>query len=241
VLFNCATIPQNLLESELFGYVKGAFTDAQETRKGIIEEAISGILFFDEISELPVNLQSKILRLIENKEYKKVGDSKIKKCSCRFIFATNKDIKKLILNNKFIPDLYYRISVICIKISPLRERKEDIIPLVKYFLDKENSKLNLNKKIDKLAINKLLSYQYPGNIRELENIIKRAIVISEDVIQNKHIVFDSFYNIPSNKNRYINKINELLSKGKSKTYIAKELGISRQWLYHLLKTYNYYL
>jgi transcriptional regulator with GAF, ATPase, and Fis domain len=112
VLFNCATIPQNLLESELFGYVKGAFTDAQETRKGIIEEATSGILFFDEISELPVNLQSKILRLIENKEYKKVGDYKIKKCSCRFIFATNKDIKKLILNNKFIPDLYYRISVI---------------------------------------------------------------------------------------------------------------------------------
>ncbi|MBR0598397.1 sigma-54 interaction domain-containing protein [Sinanaerobacter chloroacetimidivorans] len=177
---NCAAIPDNLLESELFGYEKGSFTGAgQDGKIGLIELAQGGTLMLDEISEIPLNLQAKILKVIQDKTITRVGGTREIKVDFRLIAASNRDMEELTAQNKFRQDLYYRLNVITIHIPPLKDRKEDIIPLVSYFIDKFNKKYSLEKSLHPQTMDKLLEYNWPGNVRELENILERVMLTSE--------------------------------------------------------------
>lgn len=194
VALNCAAIPHNLLESELFGYKQGAFTDAHADKKGLVEVANNGTMFLDEISELPIQLQPKLLRLIENSEYMPVGDVKVHKADVRFIAATNVDLTKRIKENCFREDLYYRINVIAIQVPPLRERKDDIPVLAEHFLFKYSNQLRKNVTgFTDRARNLLHNYQWPGNVRELENVIQAAVALTS----NEMIDEDDFQLIQS--------------------------------------------
>ncbi|WP_051188572.1 sigma-54 interaction domain-containing protein [Proteocatella sphenisci] len=178
VKINCSAIPETLLESELFGYEKGAFTGAQNKEKlGLFEIADNGTLLLDEIGELPMHLQSKLLRVIQEKELRRVGGEKTRKIDVRIIAATNQDLKQLIKTGKFREDLYYRLNVIPLVIPPLRERKEDISVLVDFFADRFNKKHSKSKFIDRYAVDSMMEYDWPGNVRELENIIERLMII----------------------------------------------------------------
>jgi PAS domain S-box-containing protein len=180
---NCAAIPDNLLESELFGYEPGAFTGAHKKgRLGAFELANGGTLFLDEIAELPVNLQSKLLRVIQKKEITKLGGNLPVKVDVRIITATNRDLWEMALNNTFRKDLYYRLNIVPITISPLRDRKEEIPDLVSHFTRVFNKKYGFNKRFDERSIHEMMSYDWPGNVRELENVIERSIVTSPDDI-----------------------------------------------------------
>lgn len=176
---NCSSIPESLLESELFGYEAGAFTHASTNgKKGIFELANGGTLLLDEIGELPLHLQSKFLRVIQDSEFYRVGGTTPIKVDIRIIAATNRDLEEMAKDGSFREDLYYRLSVINIKIPPLDERKEDIPLLVRYFIRMFNSKYNLNKEISFDALRYLAEQDYPGNVRELKNIIERTILLS---------------------------------------------------------------
>lgn len=178
---NCGAIPENLIESELFGYEKGAFTGASDKGKaGLFEIANGGTIFLDEIGELPYTSQAKLLRVIQESEVMRVGGLEYIPINVRVIAATNKDMKQSIENGEFRSDLYYRLSVFSLKIPPLRERRDDIIPLQDHFIAKYNKKYHKEKKLMNSALNMLLRYDWPGNIRELENIIERVVVISKD-------------------------------------------------------------
>jgi transcriptional regulator with GAF, ATPase, and Fis domain len=177
---NCASIPENLIESELFGHEKGAFTGAVEKRIGRFELANGGTIFLDEIGELPLNLQPKLLNILQQGEFERIGSSKTIKTDVRIIAATNKVLKNEIYKGRFRNDLYYRLNVFPISVAPLRERKSDIVPLaenfVKIYSEKFNKQVNT---ISKKSLNLLLEYSWPGNIRELENVIERAVITSE--------------------------------------------------------------
>jgi two-component system response regulator AtoC len=180
VAINCGAIPENLLESELFGYVKGAFTDANQNKKGLFEEANGGTLLLDEIGELPSNLQVKLLRTLQEGEVRKVGDTKQIKLDVRIIAATSKNLGQEVRSNSFREDLFYRLNVIQIDLPPLRERREDIPLLINHFLNRYNEKHHLKaKNISSAALNILVEYDWQGNIRELENAIERAVILSE--------------------------------------------------------------
>jgi PAS domain S-box-containing protein len=185
VKVNCASIPENLIESELFGHEKGAFTGAIEKRIGRFELADGGTIFLDEIGELPMNLQPKLLHVLQQGEFERLGSSKTKKTNVRVIAATNKVIEDEIKKGNFRNDLYYRLNVFPITVIPLRERKADIVPLVehyvKFYSEKLNKKINA---IPKAALKRLTEYSWPGNVRELENIIERAIITSRNNILN---------------------------------------------------------
>ncbi|MEQ2128860.1 sigma 54-interacting transcriptional regulator [Caldanaerobacter subterraneus KAk] len=177
---NCAAIPVTLLESELFGHERGAFTGAVTQKIGKFELADGGTVFLDEIGEIPPEIQVKLLRVIQEKEFERVGGIKTIKVDVRIIAATNKDLEKAIKEGTFREDLYYRLNVIPIMLPPLRERRGDIPLLVEHFIEKLNKKLNKNiKGITKKAMQALIHYDWPGNIRELENIIERCITLSE--------------------------------------------------------------
>ena len=181
VAINMSAIPENLIESELFGYVKGAFTDATTDKKGLFELANGGTLFLDEIAEMPYHLQAKLLRVLQEKEFYPLGSTKPIKIDVRIISATNQNIEKLIKENKFREDLYYRLSTIPIKIPPLRERKNDILPITQHILENAINEFGVEEKyLSKEAKEALLNYDWPGNIRELINVIKRAVILSED-------------------------------------------------------------
>lgn len=180
VTVNCGAIPVNLMESELFGYEEGAFTGASKKgKKGLIEKASNGTIFFDEITEIPLNVQVKLLDFIQNGKIRRVGATKEKNVSTRIIAATNKNIEKLVSEGKFREDLYYRLNVIPIEIPPLRQRKNDIPELIDYFLEKKCKTLGLNKEIATETYQFLADYDWPGNVRELENLIERIIVTAE--------------------------------------------------------------
>lgn len=181
VEINCAAIPESLLESELFGYEKGAFTGASEKgKKGQIEMADGGTLFLDEISELSMNLQSKLLKVIQDKSIMRIGGTTTKKVDFRLITATNKNLEALVREGGFRADLYYRLNVIPINVPALRDRKEDILPLARIFLNRFNQKYGEHKFFSKRLMDYLVGYHWPGNVRELENTIERLVLTVED-------------------------------------------------------------
>lgn len=179
VSINCGGIPENLLESELFGHAKGAFTDAHRARKGLFEEANGGTLFLDEIAELPLSLQVKLLRAIQEEEIRPLGDSRPVKLDVRIVAATAKNLKDEVAAGKFREDLYYRINVLPIMVPALRERKEDIPLLVDHFLKKYNQRMALQvERLEPDCLQVLLGYDWPGNVRELENVIERTMALA---------------------------------------------------------------
>jgi DNA-binding NtrC family response regulator len=181
ISLSCGTLTDSLIENELFGHEKGAFTDAKFLKKGKIELADGGTLFLDEIGDISLKTQVDLLRVLQEKEIRRVGGTEIIKVDVRFIAATNSDLKKLVETDKFREDLYYRLNVINISLPPLRERKEDIPLLCSHFLKKFN--IEMKKDVDRIseeAMGILMAYEWPGNIRELENTIERAIVVSKE-------------------------------------------------------------
>ena len=190
IAINMSAIPENLIESELFGYIKGAFTDATADKKGLFELANGGTLFLDEIAEMPYHLQAKLLRVLQEKEFYPLGSTKPIKIDVRIISATNQNIEKLIKDNKFREDLYYRLSTIPIYIPPLRERKNDILPIAENILKNAIKEFGVEEKfLSQDAKETLLEYSWPGNIRELINVIKRAVILSENKEIKKEDLF----------------------------------------------------
>lgn len=179
VAVDCGGFSPELLKSELFGHIKGSFTGAVSTKKGLLEIANEGTIFFDEIANMDLEIQSKVLRMLQEREFTPLGGTEPRKVNVRVISATNKDLKKLIEKEKFREDLFYRIYVVPIHIPPLRERKEDISPLVYYFLEKYSPGKKEHPAISSDALKKLIDYDWPGNIRQLENKIQRALILSE--------------------------------------------------------------
>ena len=180
VVVNCASIPRELLESELFGHEKGSFTGAHQRKIGKFELAKGGTLFLDEIGEMEMSLQAKILRVIQEKEFERVGGNDVIKTDVRIISATNKDLKKAVINSQFREDLYYRLNSFPIFIPPLRERKNDIFVLTEHFIKKANEKLKRNVKgISKRALKLFYDYDWPGNVRELENTVERCVILTD--------------------------------------------------------------
>ncbi|MGQ9819111.1 MAG: sigma-54-dependent transcriptional regulator [Candidatus Kapaibacteriales bacterium] len=193
VVINCAALPESLFESEFFGYEKGAFTGAEKQRIGRFEEANHGTLFIDEVGDIPLSIQVKLLRTVQFGEVQKIGSNKIFKADVRIITATNKNLQQMIKEGKFREDLFYRLNVVTLNLPPLRQRKEDIVPLTTYFLQRYSKIYNLPlKKISREAMQKLMYHDYPGNIRELENIIQRALILSRsEIISDKDIQIDT--------------------------------------------------
>jgi len=186
---NCASLPEELLESELFGHEKGAFTDAKVQKIGLLELANKGTLFLDEIGEMSLTIQVKLLRVLEKMSFRRVGGTKDIKVSVRIISATNRDLEMAVQNKNFREDLYYRLKVIPIHIPPIRERKEDIYLLMKHFLNQYNKQFNKNfQEIEDEAYEIILEYPWPGNIRELKNMIERIVLLEDDtVLRPKHL------------------------------------------------------
>jgi two-component system response regulator PilR (NtrC family) len=178
VTINCGGIPENLLESELFGHKKGSFTGALANKIGLFEAASGGTIFLDEISDLPLLLQVKLLRVVQDKVFTPIGETKEINVDARIISATNQDLEQNVIERKFREDLYYRLNVIQIRIPPLRERKMDIPLLAQYFLDKYSRGMEKEiQQISSYALDTLQNYHFPGNVRELENIIERSVAL----------------------------------------------------------------
>lgn len=186
---NCASIPSELMEAELFGYEKGSFTGASDKGKiGLIELASGGTLFLDEIGELPMRMQAKLLQVLHENQYFKVGGREVQQVNCRIIAATNRSLPEMVENGEFREDLYYRLNVFEIEIPPLRERSEEIIPLVNHFLNKYNNKYKASHSISQQCLDAMVQYPWPGNVRELENTVERLVVIVPDtVIDEEHL------------------------------------------------------
>ena len=252
---NCAAMPENLLESELFGYESGAFTGAQPGGKiGLFEATTGGTLFLDEIGEMSLALQSKLLRVLENREIRRVGGVENIPVDVRIICATNKDLEELVKEKKFREDLYYRLSVFTIKLPPLCERKEDIIPIAELFLRELNAKYGENKVLSDITVQTMLDYYWPGNIRELRNVIERIFVVSpgneliftpiptaeygeiDDEGRPRGLVLKEFSGLKEFMNyaedEYIKKIMKECDGSVGKT--AEKLGIHRSVLYRKL-------
>ncbi|HBE9107161.1 TPA: sigma 54-interacting transcriptional regulator [Clostridioides difficile] len=227
ITINCATISPQLLESELFGYTSGAFTGASTKGKvGLVELANGGTLFLDEIGDIPQNLQAKFLQLIQDRTFTPVGSLKNKKVDIRIISATNADLVSKVKEKKFREDLYYRLNVIEIKLPPLRERRDNLVEIIKYYFNRYSSDFNLNKTISKEAMDAIANYGFPGNIRELQNIIQKILLTCTD----NHITIDDLPNIltknihiTNNGNKtHISQINKVIvSDSKSTNYKNK--------------------
>jgi Nif-specific regulatory protein len=174
---NCAALPDNLLESELFGYEKGAFTGATESKSGRVEEAAGGTIFLDEIGELSTTLQAKLLRFLQDREFERLGSTKTREVDVRIITATNRDLEEAVRDGLFREDLYYRLNVFPIRVPPVRERREDVDPLVKFFTKKVSAEYGWELHFHPDAMNALLAHDWPGNVREIENLIERLAII----------------------------------------------------------------
>lgn len=251
ITINCSTISPNLLESELFGYEGGAFTGANSKGKiGLVELANEGTLFLDEIGDIPKELQSKFLQLIQDKTFTSVGGVKTKKVDIRFISATNVDLINSINQKKFREDLYYRINVVELKIPPLRDRKEDLLELIFHFFKKYSNIFNLDKNMSTEVINILLNYNYPGNMRELENIIQNILVTSSsDYIELHHLPKSVLPHVDFVKDEENNSLDNLMEnyekllickyyKNNPSSYkLAKALNISQSKASRLIRKY----
>ena len=244
---NCATLTEELLASELFGHEKGSFTGAVKTKQGLVEIADTGTLFLDEIAEMAPNLQAKLLKVIEEGEFYRVGGTRPIRVDVRFLAATNQNVRTAISEGRFREDLYYRLNIMEISIPPLRDRREDVQPLCAYFLEKHLPKAH--KKITgftKEAMQVLMHYSFPGNVRELENIIERAIILEKGplitpeslpqtikMFQIETIEPDRVKTIEELNKDYAEKVLDMLGGNKSKA--AEVLGISRTSLWRILK------
>lgn len=255
VKINCAAIPETLFESELFGHEKGAFTGATETKKGKLELAHQGTIFLDEIGEMPLALQAKLLRVIEELKVYRLGGKEPVNVNVRFLYATCKNLKELVRAGKFREDLYYRINVVPITIPPLRERKEDIPALIEHFLEIFSKKYNKSPlQISSKAYEALLSYDYPGNVRELKHAIERGVILSSGgIMELKNLPEEISSLVKSDesscemnltlkecvenfeKNLIIKTLKE---SGWRKSEAAKRLGICRKTLWEKIKAYD---
>ncbi|WP_018615367.1 sigma-54-dependent transcriptional regulator [Segetibacter koreensis] len=247
VALNCSAFTKELLESELFGHKAGAFTGAVKDKKGLMEEANEGTLFLDEIGEMPVDLQSKLLRVLETGEFIKVGDTKSTKVSVRIIAATNKNLQEEVKEGRFREDFYYRLNVFSITLPPLRERKEDILLLAEYYTKFFASKMNKKiRRIEKESLKLLLEHAWKGNIRELKNIIERAVILEEsnqltaevlpyDIQSNSQSSINVF-DISVMEKQHIQKVLDF-AKG-NKTEAARLLNIGLTTLYRKMEEYK---
>ena len=258
VEINCAAIPDNLMESELFGYEAGAFTDAKKRKLGLLEKADEGTVFFDEIGDMSLNLQAKLLRVLEEETFNRLGGSKNIKVNIRIIAATNKDLEKAVKKEEFRSDLFYRLNVVPIKIPPLRERKEDILPLALYFIEDLNQELKRSyKKISSAAAASMLNYPWPGNARELKNIMERIMSLHvSDEIKLNHIPLEirnykkysrtgmieqinkkeDLITLEKLEEQYIHEVLEYTDNNKTKA--AKILGIHPTSLFRKIKSWE---
>lgn len=251
---NCAAIPENLLESELFGYVRGAFTDARKDRRGLFQEASGGILFLDEISEMPLTLQAKLLRVLEDKEVRPLGANHAAKVDARVLSASNQNLEQLVQAGRFRQDLFYRLNVIRIELPPLRRRREDIPLLVQFFIDKFARAADRRlESIESEALAALKSHTWPGNIRELEHTIERAVLLgkggairvddlpaqvtarAESTFVLDHAVARQL-TLHDLEREYIGRV--LQNAQGNKTEAARILGVDRTTLYRKLEEYK---
>jgi DNA-binding NtrC family response regulator len=253
VVINCASLPDQLIESELFGHEKGAFTDAKNTKQGLVEIAHGGTLFLDEIGELSLALQPKLLRFLENGEYRRIGGITTLTSNVRVIGATNRNLLEEADNKNFRKDLLFRLNVITLTIPPLRDRRDDILLLASYFI-KEKSPIRSPKHLSQKAEEILYNYSFNGNIRELEHIIERALIFAEgDIIQPDDLNLPQSYQIQSKKLSDLDSPDEILSmedlerwhikkvldKNRwDRTQTANQLGISPKTLYTKIKKYE---
>jgi transcriptional regulator with PAS, ATPase and Fis domain len=240
---NCGAIPETLLESELFGHKKGAFTGAVADKEGLLEAATGGTVFLDEIANTSLEVQAKLLQAIEEKHIRRLGETKARKIDVRFLFATNNHMEEDIKNGKFRKDLYYRINVISIRVPTLRQCKKDIPVLARFFLKRYNIELNKNLKgITSGAMKKLRDYNWPGNVRELQNVIERAVVLALGThITSLEISLEpqtakEIIPLQELEKRAIGEALEMNNWNISRT--AKQLGIGRVTLWRHIKEYN---
>lgn len=252
---NCSAIPDNLLETEMFGYEKGAFTDAKQSKKGLFELADGGTIFLDEIGDMDIRLQPKLLQFLESRTFRKVGGTKDIKVDLRVIAATNKDLEAMVGEKRFREDLYYRLKVMVVNIPPLRERKDDIIPLTEYFIKSYSERSDGPVKMLSPECHPLLlKYQWPGNIRELKNAIERAVIVSgsgnimpehlpqelrREKASNSHAATPELPHDMSLEELEKAHIRNVLEKaGGNKSEASRILGISRLTLRKKLKDYG---
>jgi len=229
IQINCATLPENLLEAELFGYEKGAFTGArQEGKAGLFELAHEGTLFLDEIGDLPHSLQAKLLKYLDDHEVMRLGGLKSKKIDCTIIAATNRDIERLVQEKRFRRDLFFRLNTFTIRIPPLRERIEDIFELVSFYMKKYGQTYGLNRRISPDALKLLQDYPFPGNVRELKNVIKKAVLMSET-----HFIDDVIYqSLPSGMCTVMTSADD---SSQEKGLAGQMLNLEREILQHAMR------
>ncbi len=247
VTVNCGALAESILDSELFGYKSGSFTGADKKgRMGLFEAAEGGTLFLDEISEIPLKMQAKLLRAIQDKKIRRVGSTKEKDVNARLVFATNKDLKKLVEKGRFREDLYYRINIVRINIPPLRERKEDIEILVENFLHRFNKEHGFKKTISEEIIMEFMNYDWPGNVRELENIVERFVILNKGINLDADVITDEFQ-ASAKKNQSLKQILEETEKTiilnayknyKSTRKVATKLGISQSTVVRKLQKHR---
>jgi len=250
IAINCAALPESLLESELFGYVKGAFTGAHSGKTGLFKAADGGSLFLDEISEMPPSLQVKLLRALQEREYIPLGSTRAVTFDARLIAATNRTLEEEIEAQRFREDLYYRLSVFSLTVPPLRERREDIPLLVRYFVEKHCRSLNLPPKaVSEEAMQAMINYEWRGNVRELQNAIERSVALSDDQIELSHLppkvreatqitndLTGQTLTLDELERRYI--VETLNRVRDDKNQAALLLGIDLSTLYRKLKRYG---
>ncbi len=245
---NCAAVPENLLESELFGHEKGAFTGAVQARQGKFELARGGTIFLDEIGEMPLPLQAKLLRVLQERVFERVGGNKEIKADVRVIAATNRNLQTEVAERRFREDLYYRLNVFPIHLPPLRERRDAITPLVDYFLRRFSKQVGKKLEgIDKDALDAMKKYVWPGNVRELQNVIERAVILATGFIRLDNLPGELFRGtapehqeardiLESTERDLI--LNALRNHGGNRRLAAEELGMSRRTLQYKLKKYG---
>jgi two-component system response regulator PilR (NtrC family) len=241
VAVNCASLPDDLIEAELFGSARGSYTGAVKDKEGLLESAGSGTVFLDEIGELPFRLQAKVLRMIDKRETRRIGETAIRTVAARFIFATNRDLEEEVRTGRFRRDLYFRINVVRIRLPSLRERREDIPRLAHQILERENERSRMRKDLSPEALARLMTYEFPGNIRELENIIERAFVLcEEEIIRDEDLIFEGYSWSPEKDSPVTPEtLRRALANCRwNKTKAAGEIGRSRRQLYRLLEKYR---
>jgi DNA-binding NtrC family response regulator len=251
VAVNCAAIPETLLESDLFGYKRGAFTDARADKPGLFVEAGGGTIFLDEIGELPLTLQPKLLRALQEREVRPLGATKAERVDVRVITATNRQLEKHLKEGRFREDLFYRLNVLHIHLPPLRDRAEDVLPLAEHFLARSASRAGKSLRFKESANKLLLAYAWPGNVRELENVVERAVALAEgDIVAAEdlppamrerknqdrlHSALAQGLTLDQLEREYIQRVLE--AEGGNKTRAAQRLGLDRKTLYRKLEEY----